>query len=185
MTYQEIIEGLKPNLQEVVETFKEEMARLRAGRLSPGLIEDIKAECFGSILPLKQLGAISSPSSRELLIQLWDKSYVEGVVKAIEEAGLGLSQRIDGEKVYLSSPSLTEESRQNLIQMLNKKKEEVFQNIRRLRDRAWKEIQDGFQKGEIREDDKYRGKDKLDEMVREHREKIEKMAENKEAEIKR
>lgn len=184
MTYQEIIDNLKPDLEKAAVDFKSEMMKLRSGRLSPALIEDIEADCFGSILPLKQLGAISLPSNRELLLQLWDKSYVEGVLAAIEETELGLSVRVDGEKVYLTSPPLTEESRQNVIRILNKKKEEVFQDIRRLRDKAWRSIQNGFQQGEIREDDKYKGKDKLDEEVRDHRDKIQELVKNKEIEIK-
>ena len=184
MTYQEIIDNLEPDLEKVVIDFKDEMMKLRSGRLSPALIEDIEADCFGSILPLKQLGAISLPSNRELLIQLWDKSYVEGVLAAIDDTEIGLSVRIDGEKIYLTSPPLTEESRQNVIRILNKKKEETFQQIRHLRDKAWRAIQDGFQQGEIREDDKYKGKDKLDEAVRNYRDKIEEIVKNKETELK-
>ena len=184
MTYQEIIDNLKPELEKIADDFKLEMMKLRSGRLSPALIEDIKADCFGSFLPLKQLGAISSVSQKEILLQLWDKSYVEGVVSAIEQESLGLSMRLDGNNVYLSSPPLTGESRQNLIHILNKKKEETFQEVRRQRDKAWKVIQDGFQQGIIREDEKYKGKDKLDEITRDFREKIEEIADNKENEIK-
>lgn len=184
MTHQAIIDELEPHLAEAVDEFKQELMKLRSGRLSPALIEDITADCFGSMLPIKQLGAISSLSPRQLLVQLWDRSYVDGVAKAIESAGLGLSVRIDGVNMYFSAPPLTAESRESLIQILNKKKEEVFQELRKLRDRAWKSIQEGFQAGEIREDDKFKGRDKLDEMVREHREKIEEMVTNKAAEIK-
>ncbi len=184
MSYQPILDNLKPELEKAEKDFKDEMMKLRSGRLSPALVEDITVDCFGSILPMKQLGAITSGSPKELLIQLWDKSYVEGAVGAIEKAGIGLSVRIDGEKVYLTSPPLTEESRTNLIQVLNKKKEEMFQEVRRLRDKSWKAVQDGFTKGEIREDDKFKGKDKLDEMVREYRDKIEEMVKNKEVEIR-
>ncbi len=184
MIFTEIINQLDPSLENILSEFKQEMMKLRTSRLSPGLIEDVEAECFGSILPIKQLGAISSPTQRELLIQLWDQSYIPGVIKAIEREGLGLGIKIDGNSIYLSSPSLTEESRQNLIVLLNKKKEETFQDIRHQRDIAWKKIQDGFQQGEIREDDKFKGKDKLDEKIREYREKVEIMTTNKEQEIK-
>lgn len=184
MIAQEIIDKLKPELEKIVTGFKEELMKLRAGSLSPALLEDIEAECFESILPIKQLGAITNVSSRELSVQLWDKSYVEGVVKAVEVAGLGLSVRIDGANIYFTSPPLTAESRENIIHVLNKNKEEVFQDLRHKRDRAWKAIQEGFQAGEIREDDKFKGKDKLDEMVREFRDKIEEMVKNKEVEIK-
>jgi len=184
MKFEEIIENIEPELENAVQDFKGEMLKLRTGRLSPVLIEDIEAECFDSVLPLKQLGAITSVGQRDLVLQLWDKSYVEGVVKAIEQEGLGLSLRIDGSNIYITSPPLSQESRENLIHVLNKKKEDSFQELRHFRDKAWKKIQDGFQAGEVREDDKYKGKDKLDELVREKREELEKIIEQKEKEIK-
>lgn len=184
MTHQEIIDNLKPDLLGAVDDFKAEIMKIQTGRLNPSLIEDIKADCFGQELPLKQLGAISAVSQRELALELWDKSYVEGVINAIEKQGIDLGMRMDEKTIYLTAPALTEESRKNLAHLLNQKKEAAFQQIRHLRDRAWKDIQTGFQQGEIREDDKYKGKDKLDETTREHREKIEEMVENKEKEIK-
>lgn len=184
MTFQEIIDNAKPEIEQAVANFKSEILKLRTNRLSPALVEDIEAECFGSALPLKQLGAISSVGPRELSLQLWDRSYVEGVVKALEQEGLGLSVRIDDNTVYLTSPALTEDSRKNLILVLNKKKEETFQILRHLRDKAWKKLQDKCQTGEVREDDKFRGRDKLDDLVREVREKIENLSQNKEKEIK-
>lgn len=184
MNYQEIIEKLKPKLQSIVEDFRNEIQKIRAGRLTGALIENIKADCFGQKLSLLQLGTLSNLSPREICLQLWDKSYLEEVVRAIEKENLGLSLRVEENKIYLSLPPLSEETRKNLIQLLNQEKEKTFQEIRRVRDRAWKEIQEGFQKGEISEDDKYRGKDKLDEQVREYREKIEELVENKEREIK-
>lgn len=183
MSYQEILEKIKPDLEKAQENFKSQLMEIRAGRLTIGLIEDIKVDCFGSILPLKQLGAISFSSPREILVQLWDKSYIESVVRAIEKRNLGLGMEVEGNNIYFSAPPLTEDSKKNLIKVLNQKKEEIFQNIRHRRDRAWKEIQEGFQKGEIGEDDKYRGKDKLEELIREQREKIEEVVENKRKEI--
>jgi len=183
MSYQEIIEKIKPELEKVSDSFKNQLMEIRAGRLTTGLVENIKIECFGSILLLKQLGVISVPSPREILVQLWDKSYIEGVVRAIEQKKLGLGIRIEGNNIYFSAPPLTEETKKNLLRFLNQKKEETFQNIRRMRDMAWKEIQEGFQKKEIGEDDKYKGKDKLEELIKEYREKIETSAENKRKEI--
>jgi len=181
--YQEIIEKFKNEIEIALAQFKEEMSKIRANRLTPAFVEDIKADCFGSTLPLKQLGAISSVSQRELSVQLWDKSYVESVVKAIENHDLNLGIRVDGATIYLSSSALTEETRNNLVKLLNQKKEEAFQHFRRLRDKSWKELQDKFQISEIREDDKFKGRDKLDEMVRDYKEKLEKTAKNKESEI--
>ncbi|MDI6883429.1 MAG: ribosome-recycling factor [Patescibacteria group bacterium] len=182
MEYQEILDKIKPELEKIQEYFKSQIMEIRAGRISFALVEEIKVDCFGSVLPLKQLGAISG-SGKEIIVQLWDKSYVEGVVRAIEQRKLGLGLRVEGNTIYLSAFSLTEESKRNLLRVLNQKKEEISQSIRHLRDKAWKQIQEGYQKGEIREDDKYRGKDKLEELIQDHREKIEKMAEVKKKEI--
>jgi len=182
MSYQESLDKIKPDLEILESEFKTQLLEIRSGKLSVSLIEDVKADCFGSVLPLKQLGAISA-SNKEILVQLWDKSYVEGVVKAIEQRGFGLGVRIDGNSIYLSAPPLTEDSKKNLIRVLNQKKEEVFQEIRHLRDRAWKDIQERTTSGEIREDDKFRGKDKLEDMIKDIRKKMEEMVENKEKEI--
>lgn len=178
-----ILDQSKKDLQKAVDDFKSEMMKLRASNLSTELFEDIRADCFGQELPIKQLGAVSALSGREILVQLWDKSYVEGVLKAIEREGIILSARVDGASIYFTAPPLTAESRQELIKLLNKKKEDAFQELRRLRDKAWKDIQDGFAKGEIREDDKFKSRDKLDEAVRDFREKMDEMAERKEKEI--
>jgi len=183
MSYQEIIEKLKPELQTIVDNFTLTLQKIRAGRPSIVLIENIKADCFGQKLPLRQLGAISTPSPREICLQLWDKSYLEGVIRAIENENLGLSVRIEEDKIYLSAPPLSEEARKNLIKVLNQEKEKTFQEIRRARDKAWKEIQEGFKTGEIREDDKYRGKEKLEEVVHKYKDKIEEIVESKEKEI--
>jgi len=185
MDYQKILDQIKNDLDKFKKNFREQLLEIRAGKLSPSLIEDVKVNCFGSMTPLKSLGAISTPSQKEIMIQLWDKSYVEGVVKAIEKKGMGLSIKAEEDKIYLTSPPLTEESKKNLSRVLNKKKEEIFQKIRHLRDNVWKEIQEREQSGEITEDDKYKAKDKLEEIVREGRKEIEEMAENKRREIEK
>jgi len=183
MDFNQIIEKIKPELQNIVDFFKSECSSMHSGRLSVGLIDDIKVDCSGATMDLKQIGAISIPSPHEILIQLWSELYIEPAVRAIENKNFGFGVRVEGNNIYLSAPPLTEERKENLIRLLGQKKEEVFQNIRRQRDKTWKEIQDSFQKGEIREDDKFKGKDKLEEVVKEYKDKIEEIAKNKEKEI--
>lgn len=184
MGYQPIIDKIKDDFQAALNHFKEELMKIRASRISPSLIEDLKIECFGSVCPLKQLGAISSVSFKEVAVQLWDKSYVEGVQRALEKGDWCFGIRVDEKTIYLTAPALTEEARKGLINVLHQKKEQAIQNLRHLRDKVWRQIQEGFQRGEIREDDKFKGRDKLDEVVKEEREKIEELASNKEKEIK-
>ncbi|MDD5146447.1 MAG: ribosome-recycling factor [Candidatus Pacebacteria bacterium] len=181
--YQEILDNLKPELEKALADLKEELMKIRASRLSPSLIEDLKIECFGTVCPLKQLGAISSASFKEVMVQLWDKSYIEGVVRALEQGDWGFGIRVDENKIYLTAPALTEETRKNLIKVLHQRKEEALQNFRKLRDKAWSQLQDGFRDGTVREDDKFKGRDKLDDMIKDWREKVEELSANKEKEI--
>ena len=183
MDYKEIIDKTKSEIENTLDYFKGQLLEIRQGRISPSLVENVKVDCFGSVLPIKQLGVVTVSSPKGLTIQLWDKSYVDGVIKGIQERNFGLGIKIEGNTIYLTNPTLTEETKKNLIKVLNEKKEDIFQTMRHIRDKAWKEIQDGFQNGEIREDDKYKGKEKLDKTVKEYKEKIEEMVKNKEREI--
>jgi ribosome recycling factor len=183
MSYQEIIDKIKPELDELKEDFKTQLREIRASRLAPSLLEDIKIDCFGQELPLKQLGIITVSSAKEIHIQLWDNSYAESVVSAIEKKNLGLGIKVEGRDIYLSFPPLTQESKQNLIKLLSEKREKIYQEMRRLRDKIWRELQDKSKEGEISEDDKYKGKDKLEEMIREFREELDKLVEEKRKEI--
>jgi len=181
--YQEIINNIKPELDKVIIFFERELAKIRAGRASASLVEDIQVECFGQKFPLKQLGAISTPEPRKILIQPWDNSYIEPIMNALSRSGSGISPVVDKDLIRISIPPLSEEYRKDLILLLSQKMEEAKRTIRHWREMAWDEIQEGFRTGEIREDDKYRGKDELQELVDEYNEKIKNLAEKKKKEI--
>ena len=85
--YKEIIDKIKPELDKSVNFLENELAKIRTSRATPSLVEDVVADCFGQKFPLKQLAAISTPESRQILIQPWDKSYIEGIVLALEKTG--------------------------------------------------------------------------------------------------
>ena len=183
VNYKDIIDKIKPELDKVINFLERELAKIRTGRATPSLVEDIVCECFGQKFPLKQLAAISVPESKQILIQPWDKSYLEPIVNAFSKAGLGVSPIVDKDLIRISLPPLSEEYRKNLIKILSEKQEEARKTIRRWREEAWDEIQEKFRAGKIREDDKFRAKDELQELVDEYNEKIEEMGERKKKEI--
>lgn len=183
MTYQEIINQIKPELDKVIIFLEREMGKIRTSRATPSLVEDIEVECFNQKFPLKQLASITLAGARQLTIQPWDKSYLEPIEKAISQSNLGVGPIVDKDLIRISFPQLSEEFRKNLLGILSTKKEEVKKTVRRWREEAWNKIQHGFQEGEIREDDKFRGKDELQETIDEYNEKIEKIAERKRKEI--
>jgi ribosome recycling factor len=141
-------------------------------------------DCFGQKMSLKSLASITLQGSRQIIIQPWDKSYLEPIEKAIYKSGSGLSPITDKDSVRINFPSLTEEFRKDLLRIISDKKEEARKTIRKWRDEAWKQIQDKFKEGEIGEDDKFRAKDDLQELVDEYNKKIEEVAERKNQEIR-
>lgn len=181
--YKEIIDKIKPELNKVIGFLERELARIRTSRATPSLVEDIVCDCFGQRFPLKQLAAISIPESKQILIQPWDKSYLEGIIKALERTGIGANPIVDKDSIRINLPPLTEEYRKDLLRLISEKQEEARKTIRRWREKSWDEIQEKFREGKIREDDKFRAKDELQELVDEYNEKIKEIGERKKQEI--
>jgi len=181
--YKEIIDKIKPELEKVINFFDGEMRKIRTQRASPSLVEDMMVECFGDKFKLSQLASISIPEPRQILIQPWDKSYIEPIVNALSKSSQHFSPVVEKELIRINLPPLSEEFRKDLIRLISEKKEGAKQTIRRWREDAWKEIQEGFREGKVREDDKFRAKDELQDLIDEYSQKIEDMAENKKKEI--
>ncbi len=179
----EIINKIKPELEKVIDFFSRELQKLRTSRVSPSLVEELMVDCFGQKLPLKQLATISIKGSREVIIQPWDKSYLEAIEKAISQSSISATPIAEGEIIRLTFPALTEEYRKELTRFISEKQEDARKTVRHWREQAWREIQDKQREGEISEDDKFRLKDQLQELVDENNEKIEEMTERKKKEI--
>lgn len=184
VSYKDIIDEIKPELDKAIAFLDKELQKIRTERASPSLVENIEADCFGQRFPLKQLATISIPKPREIVIQPWDKSYIEEIVKALEKnSSIGIAPVVDKDVIRVCLPSLSEEFRKDLIRFTSEKQEAVRKTIRRWRDKAWGEIQEAEREKKISEDDKFKGKDELQELIDEYNEKIEKMIEAKKKEI--
>jgi ribosome recycling factor len=183
MSYKEFIDKAKPEFEKAFKFLEAEVAKIRTSRASPSLVEDIEVNAFGSKFPLKQLGAISTPQTNQLVIQPWDISYIEPIEKAIAQSGLGMSAVVDKNVIRLNLPTLTEEYRQALTKVLSEKSEQTRQTIRKLREDAWNKIQIAQKAKEISEDDKFRGKDELQKVIDDYNEKIKNLVEKKKNEL--
>jgi len=181
INYKDIISKIKPELDKAISFLERELLKIRTGRATPALVEDIEVECFGQKFLLKQLAAISCPEPRQILIQPWDQSYLEGILKALEKTAT--PSVVDKNLIKINLPPLSEEFRKDLLRLISEKKEKARQTIRRWREEAWRAIQEGFREGKIREDEKYKGKDELQDLVDEYNKKIEELGERKKKEI--
>lgn len=183
MSHKEIVEKFKPEMDKAVAFLDRELSKIRTSRATPALVEDVVVNCFGQNFPLKQLAAISVPEPRQILIQPWDKSYLEGIVSALSKTGTGANPIVDKESIRINLPSLTEDFRKDLLKLVSAKEEETRQAIRRQREEAWSRIQVLSREGQIREDDKFRGKDELQKLVDEYNKKIDEIGGRKRKEI--
>jgi ribosome recycling factor len=182
-TYKEFIDKVKPEFEKSFKFLEMELAKIRTSRASPALVEDIEVNAFGSKFPIKQLGAISTPATNQIVIQPWDISYIEPIEKAISQSGLGMSCVVDKNVIRLNLPMLTEEYRNSLGKIINEKAEQAKQVMRRQREDAWNKIQAAQKAKEISEDDKFRGKDELQKIVDDYQEKIKSLSEKKKNEL--
>jgi len=179
----EIIEKIRPNLEKSIEHFKEELNQLRTGRASTALVENLLVDYYGAKSPLKQVASLSTPEPRLILISPWDKDNLISIEKAIKESQLNLQPNNDGQVIRVNIPQLTEERRKDLIKVLNQKAEDAKITVRKIREEAWEEIQELEKSGKIGEDDKFSGKESLQEVINEYNEKIQTLRDAKEKDV--
>lgn len=178
-----ILESRQSEFENAITRFKSELGAVRTGRATPALVENIQASAYGVKSPLLQLAGISAPDSRNIIIEPWDKNIVKDIEKAINESNLGLSAVNEGKHLRVSLPALTEESRKNLLKILNQKAEAGRQRLRAIRDEIKNEIQQAEKNKEMGEDEKFRLIKKLDEITADYNNKIKEIADKKEKEI--
>lgn len=181
--YKDIINKTKPEFEKAISFLGNEMMKIRTGRASTALVDDIVVDYLGSKYPLKQLASISIPEPRMLVIHPWDKSYLEPIQSAVVNSNIGANPIADKDVLRIILPPMSDEYRKNLTHVISEKTEEVKRTIRHYREEAWKQIQEGTKAGTIREDDKFRAKDELQKVVDEFNKKADDMAEKKKKEI--
>jgi ribosome recycling factor len=181
---EQIVQKARPKMEKAIERFKEEIAKLRTGRANPAILENILVDYYGAKSPLKQVASITVPEPRLMVISPWNKDNLVDIEKALNESDLGLNPTNDGQVIRVVIPPLNEERRRELIRILGKYAEESRVLIRQAREEVWDEIQDMVKEGKLSEDEKFRGKEQLQELVDEYNEKIEEIRERKEKEIR-
>ncbi|PIV12890.1 MAG: ribosome recycling factor, partial [Candidatus Nealsonbacteria bacterium CG03_land_8_20_14_0_80_36_12] len=117
MSYQEIIKKIKPELEKTLNFLEGEITKIRTSRVSISLVENLQVDLLGQKTFLKQLGAISIPQARQILIQPWDKSYLEPIEKAITSSNIGGKPIVDKETIRINFPPLSEEFRKDLLRV--------------------------------------------------------------------
>ncbi|MEO0216226.1 MAG: ribosome recycling factor [candidate division WOR-3 bacterium] len=174
----------KTKMEKSLNLLSGELAKVRTGRASPALLDGIKVEYYGSLLPLNQVASITIPEPRLIVVQPWDKQALQAIEKAINKAGLGLVPNNDGNVIRLPLPPLTTERREELIKLNQKLGEECKIAIRNIRREANNEIKKLEKDKKISEDDSFKLQDTIQKMTDEYIKKVDEILKKKEKEIR-
>ncbi len=162
---EETLEDAEQRMSKAIDALRRELATLRTGRASPGLVEQLRVDYYGTPTALNQLATISVPEARLLTIQPWDKGSLEMIEKAIQKSDLGLNPSNDGAIIRLAIPQLTEERRGELVRVLHKKVEDGHIAMRNVRRDGHEMLRDLQREKEISEDEEHRAQEQLQKVT--------------------
>ena len=179
----EVIEIAQDKMNKTISVLKRDLGGLRAGRANPQLLERILVDYYGAMTPINQMGNISSPEPRLLVINLWDPKMIPAVEKAIQKSDLGINPTNDGKLIRLVFPELTEERRKELCKTIRKKGEEAKVAIRSIRRDANETLKKLKKDSEITEDDQKNLEEEAQKITDSSIKEIDRIASEKEKEI--
>jgi len=177
------IEEARKEMDKTVEAFRHELARVRTGRASTALVENLQVNYYGAKTPLRQLAGLSAPEPRLIVITPYDKGAMHEIEKAIQASDLGLMPMNDGKLIRIPIPELTEERRKDLVKHVRKIGEEFRVGIRNHRRDANDMLKELHKEKQATEDEMRSGEAKVQQYTTEFIEKIDKVLTAKEAEI--
>ena len=179
----EILDIATEKMNKTISVMKQEFNSLRAGRANPQALDRIMVDYYGSPTPINQMGNISVPEPRMLIIALWDTKMIPAVEKAIQKSDLGINPANDGKVIRLIFPELTEERRRDLAKVIRKKAEESKVAVRSIRRDAMEDIKKQKKDNLLTEDDQKKLEEKVQKLTDEKVKEIDTIAQAKEKEI--
>ena len=180
---EETLADATKRMGKAVEALRRDLATVRTGRASPGLVEQLRVDYYGTPTPLKQLASITVPEARLLTVQPWDKGSLGAIEKAIQKSDLGLNPNNDGTIIRLVIPQLTEERRRELVRVVDKKAEDGRVAIRNVRRDDHEMLRDLLREKEISEDEEHRAQEQLQKITDRFVAQVDEVGQEKEREL--
>ena len=178
-----ILQEAESKMAKSVDHLEYELATIRTGRANPALIDRVMVPYYGMPTPLNQLAQISAPEARLLVVQVYDRSQMGAVEKAIRDSGMGLNPANDGQVIRVPIPPLTEERRREYVRMVKQRAEDARVAVRNIRRDELHRVQQRERAGEIPEDQAKRAGERLQRITDTHVGRIESISGRKEAEV--
>lgn len=182
-----MIEELKKDaamrMDKSIDSFRQELSRIRTGRAHTSLLDHVTVEYYGSEVPLSQVANISAEDSRTLMVQPWEKQMVSVIEKAIMTSDLGLNPATAGTTIRVPLPALTEERRRDLIKVVRQEAENARVAVRNIRRDVLGDVKDLLKEKEISEDDEHRAQEEIQKLTDKHVAEIDQLLAKKEQEL--
>ena len=179
----DLFEDAERRMQKAVETLKQDINAIRAGRASAALVDRITVDYYGTPTPINQVASIAVPEARLLVIQPWDRKLLADISKAIQKSDLGINPTDDGQVIRLVIPPMSEERRRDLVKSLHKKLDEHKVAVRNVRRDVQDKLRDREKKKEVSEDELKRSVERLQKLTDRYIEEMDKVGKAKEMEI--
>ena len=183
MTSIEIQNETKRKMEKSLELLKEEFKSIRTGRATPGLVENVKVSCYGSLTPIKQIANITAPEPQLLIISPYDPSVIKDIDKAISQSDLGLTTNTDGKIIRIPIPPLSGDRREKIVVQIKEMTEETKISIRNIRREANKHIDKEEKDSQLTEDDAKKAKGQIHKYTHENEASINELLKQKSDEI--
>ncbi|NNE43205.1 MAG: ribosome recycling factor [Gemmatimonadetes bacterium] len=178
-----VFKETQDRMKKTVDAVKRDFSKLRAGKATPAILDDLLVEAYGSTSPLNQVGTVGAPEPRLLVIQPWDKTLIASIEKAIRASDLGFNPSNDGNVVRIPIPALTEDRRKELVKVAKNYAEEGRISVRNARREANDALKKEKKDGTLTEDEEKRAHDRIQDMTNEFVKEIDDVLEAKEKEI--
>ncbi len=166
-----------------IQSLKKDISTLRTGRANTNMLDTVKVDVYGQLMPINQLATVSVPEARQISIQVWDKGNINLIESAIQKSELGINPQIDGQVIRLRIPDLTEERRKDLIKVLKNMGEKGKVAVRNIRREANEDLKKKLKEKSISEDDNKTFEKKIQKITDTSIENIDKILSEKEKEI--
>jgi ribosome recycling factor len=183
MPTQATVSDTESKMKKAVEILQDEFKTIRSGRASTGLVENIKADFYGTPTPLKQMATLAVPQADMIVIKPFDPASVKEIEKAIKASDLSIAPIVDGKIIRLNVPSLSGERRRQLVQQAKQTGEQAKVSIRNIRRDANKHLEKQEKDKLLTEDDLEKGKKQIDDITRQYIDKVDELIKNKSNEI--
>ena len=177
------INELKQKMSKTITSFQKDLSTLRTGRANPAMLDLIKIDVYGQLMPVDQLGTISVPEARLISIQVWDKANINIIESAIQKSELGINPQTDGQIIRLRIPDLTEDRRKELIKILKNMGEKGKVAIRNIRREANEDLKKKLKEKQISEDQNKNFEKSIQKLTDNYIQSIENILAQKEKEI--